>query len=58
LCRESVVTVEGAPSYTEQIILAHHPQHVLVVDRETTLLQFGGQPVALPVMVEVNFRLH
>ncbi len=31
---------EGAPAYAQQIVLPHHPQHTLVIDRETLPLQF------------------
>ena len=33
---------EGTPPHAQQIVFAHHPQHAFVVDREASLLQFGG----------------
>jgi hypothetical protein len=32
---------EGAPPHAQQIVLAHHPQHALVVDLEAAPLQFA-----------------
>jgi len=37
-----------APPDTQQVILMHHPQHALMVDVKTAMLQLGGDsPVAI-----------
>ena len=39
---------ERAAPHAQQIVLAHHPQHALVIDLETALLQFGrDSPIAV-----------